>query len=587
LSLGFQSGGKTLGHWGALSLFLFFLSFLFAAPAWSAVELKGFRSKPGSTFSISASAFFDSPPLVGFDAVLIDVQNSSAEPQAWTLISKSSARIGLELDEQSFEMVLPVAAGSSRSFEVMIPLCSAEVTPFSAGGASISLYGPGFPRGAYASRSAKVEKTEPSIAIAVSNSMEIPADLKSSAAISRFDADVLPSDWRAYVGFDSFFIPDSELAKLQPGPRKALFEWVAQGGLLFAASADAGSFFENFRFDDSAKMEKREDGNKLVYGMGALYAVAWDGRNLSREDAAIALNRPYEAEPSDASEWSLRNKANQPDPRGKIKGILLFIYALLVGPVNLYALSRRTVLPGTFWTTGMMCLVLSVAAPLCIVLWHGYGSEGYRSAIIMFRPDSNAAVVMQDQIVKSGIVLKTDFKISEPVLIKEMENGKKGSRSQRKLEQLGNEYKGDWFSIRNVDAHFLETVRPSRERIEVLTASTNGDYIDIVSSVDSVLNELFLVDSDGRYWRGSGVRAGERARLAPSSAADFKNFWSKRRSLLTGSRRELLDRQWGTPGFFFALTEENSGHAIEALQNVDWLSDVGFFFGPYVVRGSV
>jgi len=448
------------------------------------------------------------------------------------------------------------------------------------------MYGPGFLRGAYASRSAKVEKAETSVAIAVSNSMEIPADLKSSAAISRFDGDFLPSDWRAYVGFDSLFISESELAQLQPGPRKALFEWIAQGGLLLAASADAGSFFENFRLADSGKRPKGEDGNKLVYGMGTIYAVDWDGRNLNSKAAAFALNRPYEAEPSDPSEWSMRNKANQPDPRGKIKGILLFIYALLVGPANLYALSRRTVLPGTFWTTATMCLVLSVAAPLCILLWHGYGSEGYRSAIIMFSPDSNAAVVMQDQIVKSGIVLKTDFKILEPVLIKEMENGKKGSRSQVKLEQLGDEYRGDWFSIRNVDAHFLETVRPSRERIEILNASTNGDYIDIVSSVDSILSELFLVDAEGRYWRGSGVRAGEKARLAPSSAADFKNFWSERRSLLTGSRRELLERRCGTPGFFFAWTEKNNSHAIETLQNVDWLSDVGFFFGPYVVHKS-
>lgn len=589
-SFAFENFGRRL----TFALFFIFLNAPYSDVAQGAVELDGFRSSPGSGIAISVKAFFDFPPLKGFDSLLIEIQNSTPNPQTWTLQSSSSVGLERRRAERFFEMELSVDSGAARSFEVMIPLCSAEDGAGRGNGATITLLGPGLGAKVHGARFVKFNERG-AVNAAVSNGIVLrsqgamegrPGDKKNLGLLTAgFNPNLLPSDWRAFGGFDLVFIADADWTKMLPGPKKALFEWIAQGGELFVASLSIDSLFERMRLPGSLSSAGAENPSQRLYGLGVVHGVLWDGSELDADSIFSAFSPAGEDLSGELSEWSMGKKFNVGDSLGKIRGILLFIYAILVGPVNLYVLCKRTVLPGAFWTTAIMCAALSVAAPLFIVLWHGYGAEGHRSAVVMFRPDANDAVLMQEQIVKSGILLRNrGFQSNSPLLIKELSGGRKKSGGGRVRMQRGEGYSGDWFSDRDVDAYFIESVKPTRARVEVLGAAKDG-RLDVVSSVDADLDEVFLVDETGRFWRGSGIRVGERASLTPSSHGEFNAFWAKRQDLLTVPRRKLLARQWGRPGFFFAWTKEKSGYPVETMESIQWLTDVGFLFGPYVVRG--
>ena len=169
--------------------------------------------------------------------------------------------------------------------------------------------------------------------------------------------------------------------------------------------------------------------------------------------------------------------------------LILFIglFAAVAGPVNLFVLAPATRRHRLFWTTPL----ISCAATLllvAVILWQdGFGGRGERVMVTRLFPGQRQAVVMQEQVARTGVLLSRRFTVPEDLVLSPLKTPGTGSRS---YEQSGWAYGGDWFTSRSVQAQRAEAIVPSRAEIQLLPATAADAPPVVVSSIPATLREI-------------------------------------------------------------------------------------------------
>src|SRR5207244_2063412 len=135
-----------------------------------------------------------------------------------------------------------------------------------------------------------------------------------------------------------------------------------------------------------------------------------------------------------------------------------------------------------------------------------------------------------------------------------------------------------WFSSRTIQAQLLETILPTRERLE-LAGSADGAPV-VLSSIGSTLREIFFINRDGTYWRGESIHAGEKKTLQPASQHDFERWWSAQNADAGARIRSALNGAEKRAGYFYATSYDARGVAVETLSSIRWKQQRAIFLGP-------
>ena len=167
-----------------------------------------------------------------------------------------------------------------------------------------------------------------------------------------------------------------------------------------------------------------------------------------------------------------------------------------------------------------------------ILLQDGFGGRGQRLVLHEVGPD-NTAYVSQEQIARTGVLLRTGFTTSEhgylsPVRLSNSrwarvtaDNGGGNGRYNLELETSGLKATGDWFKSRSEHGNLFETIRPSRERINLVR---DPGPPTINSTFNFPLDEIFFRDASGQLWKGTDVQQGRNLSLSPCVEQEFKNW---------------------------------------------------------------
>jgi hypothetical protein len=144
---------------------------------------------------------------------------------------------------------------------------------------------------------------------------------------------------------------------------------------------------------------------------------------------------------------------------------------------------------------------------------------------------------------------------------------------------------GDWFSSRAVQAHLLETVRPSRAGIEVFSPSSAGLPPSVLSNVESSLKLLFIIDDDRQLWTAEDVGTGEKKLLKPCTREEFETWLregpGRLGGPLIGAAIASVSKQTGC---VFAEANEAARIAVPTLSSVRWNHDHAIIAGPFLKR---
>jgi len=219
-----------------------------------------------------------------------------------------------------------------------------------------------------------------------------PGGSNDQVELSVVDAAAWPADWRVWSPFTLVVMTDPEFRALDGARRAALLDWVALGGTL--------SLFPPFTQGSSLIPAENWGRGGIIRSEKTLAEVASPESLLPKApkfprqlfDQAIMAGNSSGPQAFELSSGSI--------------GVTLFLvlFALLIGPVNLLLFAPAKSRQRLFFTVPLISLGASLVLGLVIVWRDGFGGEGVQRGLIMLLPGENKAVVVQDQLSRTGVL---------------------------------------------------------------------------------------------------------------------------------------------------------------------------------------
>lgn len=424
-----------------------------------------------------------------------------------------------------------------------------------------------------------------------------------------FDPELMTADWRGYTGFDVLMMTDEEWNAIDPSVRAGILRWTRLGGHLHLFTNVQGARPASFGIDVAEKGQRAvvADGGTHERSLGQVFIHWWDEEELPLQRLANQLtsHTPRLAEGFEkqyATDWPLQDEFGDKPFNPVTMFVILILFAIMVGPVNLFVLAKPGARHRLFFTTPIISVVASLTLVLLIVFKDGFGGSGMRSALLMLESDEKRAFVVQEQLARTGVLLGRTFDVERPAFITpvKMKKSRWTHFDIRPDLAAGFSYAdqnlaGDWFQSRSEQAHYAQTVRTTRARI-LQEPTSDGKTPELISEIDFTLDDFFYIDPDGRVWRTMGeIRAGQKIDLQPVGAGPpdssgrraVADFWEVQSSLFTAGLRTRLEDFPNRRNIFLAVaTRDIEKELIPTLGSLRWDRDRLLVVGRPVQRGE-
>lgn len=552
-----------------------------------ATGVPGINVDSHSGVEMKVTTSFEQLTPAGFATLQIYIRNSSGQPRTWTFDFNSSST-----GEDRFHASrhLTVQNNAEQTFEVLVPLPASSNTSYAyiMSNLQIAVSGYGIVGGMAGLSSGGTSGRTLTDFVLMSQLLnersggplkKACTDKGSELVGGEFDPHYLPTDWRGYLGVGTLWITDSEYQGLDPVPRNAVREWVSQGGTLVICSTSQHQVTD-FGFRDDRP------------GYGHVRLIQWDGREL---DPAMVMPFIVSREHSIAatlaggynSNWNLALPIGHAEFSGWF--IMLFVigFGLVIGPLNLFRFAKAGKRHRLFWTTPLISIAGSLLLAVVIYLQDGLGGNGRRMVLVQLMPGDNEAVIAQEQISRTGLLVSSGFNTEERIFISPISNlalstspYSSGVKFKSRVYTInGAACSGDWFASRSVQAQLIEAVRPSRSRIEIIPAA-GGAAPALLSSIENDLKQVFYIDADGKYWMANETRVGEKKPLRPSTEAEFDQWLDSNTSEAGGRINYLLSQGTRRRGYFYAVADDSGSDSVATLTSIHWGKSKTFYLGP-------
>lgn len=399
-----------------------------------------------------------------------------------------------------------------------------------------------------------------------------------------------PGDWRAYCGFHSLYIADGEWGDLSPAARTAIKHWIRLGGHLYVIRGAKGKSLAEMGIPksdlgaDTGGVSRGFVGETKGGEIPGARSGEIPGRNQHNEKTAENDWVMRATSGKAAEEWERRDSASFAMPSATLAAgfmlVVVVIFAILVGPLNVFVFAKARRRHRLFFTTPLISLVAGGLLVISVILSDGIGGKGVRYVWMESGAGGeNTNYLVQHQHSRCGAMFSTGFEIPEDAFFAPMVAGRGELSGTFTAELEAGKVKagGPWFSSRRSQNFFLAAARPGRGRIE---KSGPADRPVLTSAFDFPIERLFWLAPDGQTWWQTGAMAqGTATTLQPCSAAEVQNAMNAAtaqappeygRDLTTASRR---------PGYFLALA--NGISAIDTHKSIRWQTR-GFVTGPVV-----
>ena len=403
----------------------------------------------------------------------------------------------------------------------------------------------------------------------------------SSVFAAKFDPKQLPDDWRAFSGFDSVILTDSDWSNIPPGGRNAILSWVRLGGQLIIDSSGSTTA--------SAMGLPAEAG----YGRILLQSISSGLRLNASNVVKLVCSNPNKPQQVSLREdfrtfWPLQKLFGEQTFRYALFVIVLIIFGILVGPVNLFVFAKSGQRHKLFITTPLISLGASLILIVLIITQDGFGGSGIRRILMEVRPDTgvNAAYLHQEQFSRTGVLTRSDFTIDTPAVFAPVPiatsrwarftdgPGAKGSFNIQPADgkTLAS---GDWFQSRSEQGHVLSAVVSTRGRIE----KTDRPNI-FLSTFEFPIDTLYYLDEAQQWHRAEGITAGKRFTLVPVEPSMVIPAVNAETNAFSDRNKQFFKIASARPGHYFAITTHAPG--IDTNPGIRWKETRTIITGPVV-----
>jgi hypothetical protein len=562
------------------------------------------RTLDGDAVSVKLSSPFTALPPGGCAPFHVNIRNDGDYGGSWQLGFAGDGN-GSSLGSTSFEQVFSVPAKATGSFDILVPLPVVGMNP---GGTNLTaeIRGPGFPTSNYSPKShayfymntgagTRSPFTLIGKELAGPTAFELLQTFYTDKGEvfngSSVNAVTLPSDWRAYSGVASVFLKDADWLQLNAGQHDALCDYVAQGGQLLLFS------------DNAAFVPSPPAG---AYGFGAIQVVPLKAAPPSPSDlydliqghhatSAFEINHNF-------TDWPLQSHIGIITVSNSFIVGFVLLFAIVVGPVNLFVFARGSHRFRLFWTTPLISITASLALMVGILVTDGVGGVGRQMIAIFSLPDSNREVVVQEQVARTAVLFSSHWHngqnylvtpISSHVLASWRPHGHHSAlddgSSNDTYHYRGNELSGQWFRSRAIEGQYLQATRPSRSCLTVLNVTALEQHYDppvILSSFPDQLDKVFVIDLHGNYWKCDHLGPGEKKTCQSAMESEYQLFWNHACAEAGGKLKPMLQASARRPGTFYATAQPSDSEVLATLPDIRWHVASGVYLGSWVAASA-
>lgn len=556
------------------------------------VVLTGLSAEQDSGVDVRLIGAYENLPTHGFVPIRIELRNGSGRERSWKFQFQVNSHHYASFTHQ-YTWDVSLGNGENRTFEIMVPMEGRYNPSYTHPSMMVTAFGYGL-RGQASYYGTSTHSGMPALGLmGMTTSLstdhfgplqaELNARGKDLRAATLTPAS-MSSDWRAFLGFESVWMTDKDWSDLGAPARAALTTWVAQGGDLVIA-APAGRLVEGLP-------EGWYNGERLEYGLGAVHVPDLRQFTERRSEVAAlieALNQGGMPERFDqlyGPSWMLHAASTASGLEAALLLLVLFAFALVVGPVNLIWLAGRRRRWRLFVTTPLISMAASLVLGAAILLQDGVGGEGVRVGLALLLPEQRQMMLFQEQSSQSGLLLSRDFPLSGEVAMHRVDGSPGQQRKNVYVQRDDRAAGGDWFSSRDTQAHVLQTAVPSRARFELLNpaeVAAGTAPPRLRSTLERDLASLYYTDARQKVWFAKDVRVGESKTLEPASGKQSVGGWWREHILESGLRvhPDLLRLQ-SRPGHVVAVARTGQGEFIPTLPSVRWEDRKQVYIGPCV-----
>lgn len=537
---------------------------------------------PESRDSISVTSFMDNVPTVGFMPLKVVIDNRSATDSVWTL--NPQRMTGGDWIQASWSF--PVKASSRAEFDILVPMKSGNYAY--RWGAQLLWSGPGVdsPMMQLPQTSGSSSSTgTPFIGFSDSLHATYWGNLqasKSSLTGTALDLSQAPSDWRGYTGLDQIFMTAQEWLTFPADKKQPLLQALALGSdlaLVCKTTEEADLIRQAFG--------RQGKGNGSTWRLGASSIVLITGANITVSQIEYQL-RGNNGKADLLTNHRLSSYLNDAVPEISTAGplVLLFIvlFGIIAGPVNLFILAPAGRRHRLFITTPLISLAGAVILAAAIFIQDGTGGTGVRLIHAQLLRDQKQMVIQQEQTSRTGLLFGAGFTAPpgtwvQPLFTVTTSHNYNRTGTTYAIDP-GGIHSGDWFRSRTRQSQLVTTVIPTRAAIEF----TAGDQPSILSSFETPLDTLYLLDAQGKAWTASNVRPGVRIPL--TQAADNSNPWSDQvtNHELVGSLKYTTNTTSRQNAHFYAIAADPGTLPIETLPAIRWQTPLTLISGPLTMK---
>ncbi|QTN31783.1 hypothetical protein HZ994_05395 [Akkermansiaceae bacterium] len=529
---------------------------------------------------VEATALFAHPSLGGYHPVRILIANNQRVPHTVRLDFSDSTNYNNGLSTSStFSFTAP--PGRTVTSDILVPLAPQNgIVNYSNMSCRLS----GTMGNTQSTLSSPFSVDFPCVLLSNSlytpNASSLDSEVSSRGGHSRFggssdfatkfDPKRLPDDWRAFSGFDTIMLTDSDWSEIPPGPRNAITSWLRLGGHLVIHSSSNPTLSALGIPDDASfgKAQVRPIAPSLTLNPKQTVDLATSGR--------VAKTRMQSVANDFDGSWPLQDAFGEKSFNYILFIVILLAFGILVGPVNLFVFAKSGQRHRLFVTTPIISVATSLILIALIILQDGFGGDGTRLVLMEVRPDGNqnAAYVQQEQFSRTGVMTSPSFSVDASALMvpvpiasnrwSRFTSGYDASGSYDIQPSGGKLFaSGGWFQSRSEQGQLITAVVPTRGRIE---STPQPDTL--ISTFDFPIQTLLYKDASGQWHRAENVIKGNRVKLIPVDPTMAMPLLRKNRNLFTERNRSYLERIEDRNDHFIAFTDK--APAIDTHAGIVW-----------------